>query len=107
MKEREELLRVKRRTSEITKTANPILLGLRYMLASHLFQPAGRLLCSFEIEKTGIQYLTNVYLTLRNRNDFGVSVKGSEYCLEATNIFAASQIGLADQDDIGKFHLID
>jgi len=77
------------------------------MLASHLLQPTRRLLCPLEVKEARIQDPIHINLTLRYWDDFGVGVQCPKYCLQSLNIIGGGEISLANQNDVGKFDLID
>ena len=102
-----ELFRVKRCSGDITETADSVFLCLGHMLASHLLQPTRRLLCPLEVKETCVQDPIHIDLALRYRDDFGVGVQCPKYCLQSLNIIVGGEISLANQNDVGKFDLID
>src|SRR5690606_10211744 len=83
------------------------LLGFRNMFATYFLEPARRLGRPFEVEAAGVEDALQRYLTHAHWQNLSVSIEAAEDGAQFLAFGGSDQVDLADQDDIGEFHLLD
>ncbi len=104
---REKALRMERSARAVSHRGDAVLFGFRHMLAAQLLQPAGGLGGAVEIEAAGVEDFVQRHFAHDHRDDFRLGVQAFEDGHQFLTLVAADQVDLADQDDVGKFDLLD
>lgn len=108
MKQVVKLLRVERAAGMVGKACNAIFFCFRrYVFTVHFFEPAGCQLRPFKAETSRIQHFFQWHLAPGNRHDLGLGIKRMQNGVQRRQLVFVDQVGLADQQHITEFDLVD
>nr|GEU28579.1 hypothetical protein [Tanacetum cinerariifolium] len=99
-------LRMQRTPLAQHEAFDAVLLGFGRMEAGQLARPAGHPACLFQVEPAGAQDLVQRHPAPFRQHDGGRRIEGLDDGAYFAQLVDGNQVGLADDDDVGKFDLL-